>query len=201
MKLKRLTAYIIDMIIVVIISSMLFTTIYPKRAEENTEIAQEILESFKRLGSSEEKVDSELQELSYRMEKVTQPLTIIQISVTIIYFIFLQYFMNGQTLGKKALKIRVKQEKEKKLIPSLFVLRETILLLIPTKIIQIICLMELKMTNYYRVSSIIQNINLIVYLAIIGTIIFREDERGLHDLIGKTKVVKTTKKKEIEEDQ
>ena len=201
MKFKRLSAYIIDIIIISFISSLLFSTFCPKRAEENTKVLQEMLISIKTLGSSEASTDDELQELSYKLEKTTQPLTIIQISVTIVYFIFLQYFMNGQTIGKRLFKIRIKQENEKKLVPSLFVLREVILLVIPTKIIQIICLMQMKMNNYLKVSSLIQNIHFIIYLAIIGTIIFREDEKGLHDIIAKTKVIPTKKKKEIEEDQ
>ena len=55
------------------------------------------------------------------------------------------------------------------------------------------------MKNYYNVSGILNRINMIIIFAIMGTIIFREDERGLHDLLAKTRVVST--KKELKEEK
>ncbi len=190
MKLKRFSAYIIDIIIISFISSFIFTIAFKDKIEDYSNTSQEYM---KKITKKEELNEKELNDIGYKFSKSTQTLTIITISTQIVYAIFLQYFLNGQTLGKKIMKIRIVSEKEKKLNPSLFVLRESIFYLIPLKIIDIICLMVLKKTYYLSVTGIINDINSIIYIAIIGTIIFRKDERGLHEIISKTKVIEDKK--------
>ncbi len=193
MKFRRLAAYLFDIIIISMLSSLLFTSLFNKQAEEYTKNSQEYIKDIMNTGSGIEE-DEYLTEVYYNMQKNGQTLTLINVSIQIVYFIFLQYFLNGQTLGKKLLKLRVVQVGEKKLEAGLFVLRCLILYTIPIKIIDLICLMKLEMKNYYNVSSILSRINIVIVIAIMGTIIFREDERGLHDIIAKTKVVSTKKK-------
>ena len=198
MKFRRLAAYLFDVIIISLISSLLFTIVFNKEAEEYTKKSQEYIEEIKNTGSGIEK-DEFLEDIYYKMQKSGQTFMIINVSTQILYFIFLQYFLNGQTIGKKILKLRVKQEGEKKLEAGLFVLRGLILYSLPIKVIDLICLMNLNMKNYYNVSGILNRINMIIIFAIMGTIIFREDERGLHDLLAKTRVVST--KKELKEEK
>lgn len=193
MKFKRLAAYLFDVIIISIISSLIFTTVFKQESEEYTKNSQEYIQSIMNTGSGIEE-DDYLEETYYKMQKNGQTYTVISVSIQILYFIFLQFFLNGQTIGKKLLKLRVVQEGAKKLDAGLFVLRCLILYSIPIKIIDLICLMNLNMKSYFNVSSILNKINMVIIIAIMGTIIFREDERGLHDIIAKTKVVSTKKK-------
>ena len=197
MKFRRLAAYLFDILIISLISSFFFSIVFSKQAEEYSKQSQEYIKEIYKTGSGIENEDI-LDETYYHMQKNGQTLNIINVSVQILYFIFLQYYLNGQTIGKKILKLRVVQEGEKKLVAGLFVLRGLILYGLPIKVIDLICLMNLNMKNYYTVSSILNRIYMVIIFAVMGTIIFREDERGIHDLICKTKVV-STKKKVIEE--
>ena len=46
---------------------------------------------------------------NYKMQKMSISNSIITLSVTLLYFGILQFFLKGQTLGKKILKLSVKQ--------------------------------------------------------------------------------------------
>ena len=199
MIIKRMIAYLFDILFVAILSSLIFSFTFKNSSEEYQKTIEEYLSSVSKLGSADKIKDEDLRKIAYKYAKSTQTLEIISVSTTIIYFVFLQYFMNGQTLGKRILKIQVAQIKSKSLNPNMFILRETVLLALPLKIIDVICLINLNMNNYFKASNIINDLNTIIIIIIMGTIIFRKDNRGLHELISNTKVIDC--KKQIEEEK
>ena len=100
----------------------------------------------------------------------------------------MQYFNKGQTIGKKLMKIRIKQQEGKKLDASQFVLREAVLFVLPVQIIDVICLLTTKMNTYLTINSVTSNINSLVTITIIAFVLFRKDERGLHEIVSKTEM-------------
>jgi len=98
--------------------------------------------------------------------------------------------MGGNTIGKRLMRIKVVSENEDELNPSLYILREVLLLGIIFKILGIAVTLLIKdISTWYSVYNMISNLSMLVSFMIYGFIIFRDDGRGLHDLIGKTKVV------------
>ena len=89
------------------------------------------------------------------------------------------------------MKIRIVSENGESLNPNLFIIREVVLFNIIFVIIDIISTIYCPKPVYYNMQQILTLAKMIASFSIIGVMIFREDERGLHDLIGRTTVIET----------
>ncbi len=198
MKLKRLLAYFVDILIVYIIANLIFMVAFKNDYDKYMESSEKFLENLTNTvkdSKNNEDIIKNTNKISYEYLKSGTTNTIIVVAIEIIYFVFIQYFLDGKTLGKKLTKIKVAPVNGEKLNAGLFVLREAVLFTIPIKIIDIICLLSTKMNTYLNINNVLSNINMIITIAIVATILFREDERGLHDLVGKTKVISLSKER------
>jgi uncharacterized RDD family membrane protein YckC len=118
---------------------------------------------------------------------------IIQAITTFGYFGIAAYLMKGQTIGKKLQRIRVVSNDDKEMNQHLFILRSVILTNLIPQIASIIAIFTLKQNNWITAETIIGYISLAMSLALIMVLIFRTDERSLHDIICKTKVIEVPK--------
>ena len=109
------------------------------------------------------------------------------------YFIVFQYYNNGKTVGKALLKIQVKSKDNKKLKLTQMILRSVVINSILTSLISIICILTLSKSTYLTASNYIQMIDMAVMLVTFGMVMFREDGRGLHDMMANTKVIKESR--------
>lgn len=198
MKYKRLIAYILDMLIIYIISSFIFMIVFRNDYQKYTEATEDYFNNITNIAKEtkdKNKMVDNVNEISYNYIKLGTTQTIFVITTEIIYFIFIQFFLNGQTLGKKLLKIKIVPLEGEKLEAGLFVLREIVLLVIPIRVIDLIALLTTGMNTYLKINNLTSNLNSIISILIIGTILFRQDERGIHDLISKTKVIRVEKER------
>lgn len=189
MKIKRIVAYIIDIVIVSILASLLiqipaFKFDSKAYTEKYTTLINETLNS----GSGDTDKENIINN-SYELQKITLPLTILNTSLTFIYFGIIAYCLKGETLGKKIMKIKIVPNIGHELKPGLFILREILITNLIPKIATIIVTMTTSGSKWYTISNIIDNISFFLIIIIAGLIIFREDERGVHDLISQTKVI------------
>lgn len=195
MKLKRITAYILDILFVYFIAAALFMLpIFKNDYKNYMDTTTEYLEYIATLGSGEADRDIEL-DYVYSISKSSQPLSIITCGLLFLYFGVFAYILKGQTLGKKIMKLKVVPDKGKTLDVNLFMIRAIILTNLLPKIASIIVLTKLSPSNWLIAENIISEISNIITFLILGFMIFRDDERGLHDLICKTKVVESNKEK------
>ena len=195
MKIKRVFAYIIDMIIVYLISAIILAI--PAINYDTEEYMDYYKEYTKIITSTEEMTDEVIEkqnELTYKMTYLSKNSLIIQAITTFGYFGIAAYLMKGQTLGKKLQRIRVVSNDDKEMNQHLFILRSVILTNLIPQIASIIAIFTLKQNNWITVETIIGYISLAMSLALIIVLIFRNDERSLHDLICKTKVIEVPKK-------
>lgn len=194
MKIKRVLAYIIDIFIVSIISAAIFMLpIFKNEYNEYNEIYNEYNELLLNSGSSDVSIEQQ-ENFIYNTSKSSQSLMIITSGLLFCYFGILAYILKGQTIGKKIMKIKIVSNNEKELNPNLFILRAILVTNLIPRIISIIALAYLKQSAWLEIENIITIISNTITFLIIGFIIFRDDERGLHDIICNTKVISTNNK-------
>ena len=135
-----------------------------------------------------------LNNYAYEMDKTSIYFNIINVGIILLYFVLMEYFMKGQTLGKRICKIQVVSVCENKK-PSViqFLVRNIILYNILASIISLILLFTLNKNSYIEVNSIIRLIFSVVELINYGFIIFSKDKRGIHDYASQTRVVEYIK--------
>ncbi|MBE6145946.1 MAG: RDD family protein [Firmicutes bacterium] len=191
MKIKRVFAYIIDYGIVYLISALLLMIpVFSYDQEKYLEYYKEYTTIPEQI--TEETINNQYTIL-YKMTKLSKNSLVIEGIVTFTYFGIVAYLLKGQTIGKKAQKIKVVPLEGKELNPHLFMLRSVILTNLIPKIASIIAIMTLKEKQWILASGIISNISLTITFTLIAFLIFREDERSLHDIICKTKVIEVNK--------
>lgn len=196
MKVKRIIAYIIDIFIISMLSYLLYTSIFTNNAELYQEKSESYLKEIIYSGSSELD-ENELINMNYELAKLQNPRLIINLGLSIFYFSILSYIWNGKTLGKKLLKIKVVPIKGKNLNSALYILRGILITNSIFNLLDIINTYAFTGMTWYKVQEMIAYGKIILSSSIIGVMIFRDDERGLHDLICKTNVIED-KKKELE---
>ena len=160
-----------------------------KVEEQTNELYSSILET----GSADVDEDILVTGL-YNLERSSTSLTAITTFVTFIYFGVAAFINNGRTLGKMIMKIKVVPIKGNKLNPGLFILRTLLITSIIPNLISVISIFYLSPNTWYNLTGIISQIQEFFFLIILGFMIFRDDERGLHDLICQTKVIDTKSK-------
>lgn len=197
MLLKRILAYFIDMLIVTLTASMLANISYlnPKLDEYN-KIYKDYTMVYEKYKDSEitlEEYNELLLDYSYELEKNNIFTVIISISTIIAYFAIFQKFNNGQTLGKRIMKIKIVNN----LSLFKYLLRTIILYNILFNLLKIVFILTISKENYLLASNILYVAALVVETTTLILINIRKDNRGLHDLIVNSKVLPAKDLKEV----
>lgn len=193
MKIKRIFAYLLDIFFVSLISSFIvMIPIFNYNAPTIQEKTNEIYDSLLNTGSSDPDEDILIEKL-YDLEKESSSLTVVTAFVTFIYFGVIGFINNGQTLGKMITKLRVVPIKDNKLNPGLYIVRTLLITSIIPQIINIVSLSLMNANTWYNLTGIVSQVQEFFFLIILGFMIFRDDERGLHDIICQTKVIEAKK--------
>ena len=195
MKTKRVFAYIIDIFLISFLASIIFAIAYKDtNYAEYMEKNKMYLDNIRKSGSSDPD-NEKLVDIVYDLSKTEIPLSIITLGATVLYFGIISFMFNGKTIGKKIMKIQVVPLKGKKLNPGLYMLREIILTNSLFKLLDIINISLASKSNWLVYNTVLTYAENIVIVVLLGVMIFRTDERSLHDLICQTNVVETEKTK------
>jgi len=201
--LKRVVAYILDVILVGLVTTAIsmspINPNYDEIASLQIEYQEELKEwNEKFLSTDSESADELSKQLKeyvdvsedyvYKVNKLSTVDNIITIVVAFLYFVVLAYFLNGQTLGKKILSLKVVQEDGEK--PTILQLTLRFLVLYGTifSILNLIATGLFNKETFFIVYAVISMLMYALSIAIVATVLIRKDNRGVHDLIAKTKV-------------
>ena len=207
---KRLTAYVIDIFIVTIIASLLtFNISYSGNYKKQTDDYVSLINDYTNQEISDKEFKLKTNDLIYEMNKDTLVITIVNVAITTIYFVVVPYFMNGQTLGKKLMKLQIISKNNKEITMNQYLIRSLFINSILMNLLGIIFILFMSKEMYIKSNDIITYIFGIFYVVSIALILFREDGRGLHDLLGNTMVIQlentldivTNKEKEEKENK
>ena len=191
---KRILAYLIDVVIVLLASSMLSSISYLNpQLEAYNKYYDEYSEKTKDYLDKKIADDEYLQitnDYSYKLERNSVYSSIISVVTILLYFGVFQKYNNGQTLGKKLLNIRVKGN----LNVFKYLLRTAIVYNVFINIAKIILIVALDQNQYLNANKYLYALALIVEVTIIVMVMLRKDHKGLHDLIVGSEVIEENKK-------
>lgn len=193
-KYKRLVAYIIDFFIISIFMSLVSSSgilskslyQYNDAVKKLDNMYTEILE-FEEV-NLEEKLD-DMKNIVYDVNNFGSLYFSIEVIVMLGYFVIFQYFNKGQTIGKKLLKIRIVSKDDEYLSLGNLLLRSIILYGIIFTIINMMLIQITSVNTFYNVYTILGILNVVITYSTYFMIIFRKDERGLHDIVASSKVI------------
>ncbi len=219
MILRRFSAYLIDIIIVTLVSTFLTSNSYINKDykkyldtyDEYTTYYDDYVESRNKIEEEKENItneeyDQKIQELDtdyitnimdydYKLTKLSFVPNFINILCILLYFVVIQFYFGGITLGKKIMKLKVESNNGKNLTIFNYFVRCLVLNGVFFNIISMVYLLVLSKNSYFIYNELIYILNYITQLAIIFTCLFVKKNRGLHDIIANTVVVST---KEVE---
>ena len=186
--IKRFFAFILDSLIVSLICSLFFVLLVDNnKMDKLTNELSYTYDSFIEERIDDEAFFNQVSDISYDILRASSLFSIVSIGINICYFVVYQY-RNGQTIGKKVFKIRV-YKCDKELTINDFIYRTFIGNMILFNLLNVIMLLFLSKDVYNFVNMALINIEFLVLFICVVMTIFRKDHRGLHDLIGHTKVV------------
>ena len=108
--LSRFLAFIIDMFIVIFVASIISAPFMIDKIENINKIDVQMEEVIQKYTNQEIDIKtyvSEAASLTYQSAKYQGIQMLILILIEILYFIVYQYYRNGQTIGKKIMKIKL----------------------------------------------------------------------------------------------
>ena len=187
---KRFFAYIIDIFIVLVIANLI--TMFIPISEKTQDYYKELHTTQKKMYDKEidvkEYTDIVLED-NYNISKGTVLISLTSIIIYILYFVVYQVYNNGQTVGKKLMKIKVKSITDESLSINTMLFRALIIYGIATNIINLILILLLKKELYLSISNTISIIQSLIVIISVFMILFSKQKRGIHDIITKTEVV------------
>ena len=198
---KRFLAYLIDSLLITLISSLLFSTFtfinpHYKEYEKISKEVNETTEKFTQEEISREEYVKTIKELDYDLNKNGYVYIIITVTLTMLYFGVLPYFSHGQTLGKKLLNLKIVGNKEQPLKIYNYLLRSFILNGIIFNIFTLVGICFNRKV-YNILNTIGSDINSVLFITIALMILFNKEGMGLHDVLARTKVISIENQKVI----
>lgn len=197
--LHRFVAFVLDVIIISLVASLLA---YPfldfDSIDKLSDSSTEVMESYLSQKISIEEYTNESISISYEMARKQGILSLITIFLNILYFVVFQVMHDGQTIGKRLLRIKVRSKDGKNLGMNQMIYRSLIINSIFVDMVSLCILLFTNQISYFYVAGILSMIQFGI-IAVSGfMVMFGEKREGIHDLIARTDVVRCDLVKEME---
>ena len=197
---KRVVAYTIDILLVTMIVSMLsgIRAINPKTEQHQKEYKQytELIEKYQKKKVSKKIYQKKSNELYYQIQRHAVYNNGIYLIVIVLYFGIFQYITHGQTVGKKLMKIQLVSDNNKDVTITKTILRSVFLYSTIYYLLLSLGVFIFTNNQYSIYAQVAYYLNMVLELTIIYLVFTREDMKGLHDIVSKTKVIFLEEKEE-----
>lgn len=196
--IQRLAAFILDIFIVSMIASLIS---YPfldlDSINKLNESSTQVVEDYMTQKISINEYTTESISISYEMARKQGVLSLITIFLNILYFVVFQVKNDGQTIGKKLLRIKVSSQ-DGSLGMNQMIFRSLIINSILVDMVSFGILLFTSATIYFYGAGILSMIQFAI-VAISGfMVMFGKKSQGIHDMIAHTDVVRCGLVKEME---
>ena len=192
--LQRLLAFIIDLVIVsTIVSIITFPFTSSKNIENLNEEANELVEKYVNEEIDVKTYFNQTQDISYDLSRELNVSSIIEVIVYVLYFVVFQIYRNGQTIGKKCLKIKIVKNDNSDLTMNGMLVRSMFNNFILADILMILISLFGRSVYFYGSLFVVVFQYSILFLSIL-LVAFSKNGRSLGDYITNTKVIKLNEK-------
>lgn len=187
---QRVLAFLIDLLLLSIITSLI--TMFIPINDTATKLYEEqnkVLEGYVEGTVPMEEYVNQIIDLGYDISKQTVIISIVSIVISLLYYVVYPCYNNGQTFGKKLMKIKIKKTNDTELSMNDLLIRSMINNSILVNIINVILVLFLSKNLYLSTSSLVSFIQYLVLIISLIMIAFTKNAQGLHDKVCKTEVV------------
>lgn len=187
---QRLMAFLIDVLIVTLLTSFLSSPFVNNKKIEK--LSEDIVNLAEKYGNKEidtKKYVADYVNVSYDLAKENGPVVIIQILLGIGFYIIVPLYSNGQSVGKKILKIKVISE-DGELTSNQLVFRSFIANSLLVDILSLTFLIFTSRSMYFYLLAIFKLIQYIITFISIVLVIYSKKGLAIHDRIVHTRVVR-----------
>lgn len=188
--IQRFVAYLIDFLIVALVASLISSPfINSEKIEKLSEDSTTLVEKYVNQEISVNEYTAEYMNIEYDMARTNGLMSIITVFLGVCYFVVLQLYLGGQTLGKKLMKIRVVSETGN-LSMNQMIFRSFISNSILVDIISILFMIFASRTVYFYCVGLFSLIQYIIIFVSVIMVIYTKEGLSIHDRIVHTKVIK-----------
>ena len=190
---QRFVAFMIDLILVSFITSLV-TAIIPTNSSIDKLYDQQvkIVENYTAGKITMQEYVNQLVDINYDIAKQTGIITLVSIAISLLYYVLYVYKNDGQSIGKKMMKIKIqKKDKDKELTMTDLLFRTMILQGTLVSIIGFCTILFLDKDTYLATNSLLNLIQYSILIISFFLVAFTKERQGLHDMVAKTEVVCT----------
>lgn len=197
--IPRFIAYLIDIILIVFPASFLFSFLpQSENVMKLQEQSVQLQESYVKNEITSEEYVAQTLDLSYDMAYQNVAYVIIEVSFIVCYFVIYQCKNNGQTLGKKLMKVRVVSiDSNHELSMNQYLYRVLILQSVALNLLSLIGVLIFSKSIYGAFSTGLGLLQYTVWVITFIMVLYRKDGRGVHDMIAGTRVVMDGSKERV----
>ena len=189
--IHRLGAFIIDIFLVSCVASLFsYPFVDSKSVNSLNESAAELIDSYTKGNIDIETYADEVKSVTYELAKKQGAVSLITITLTILYFVVYQYKKQGQTIGKQLMKIKVVGSEDQKLTTNNYVIRALIINSILVDLISFTFVVFGDVDAYFYSTAICGFIKYGLLLTCAFMVMWSKSGMGLHDRLAHTMVVK-----------
>ena len=201
---RRISAFLIDMFLVVLIATLFSGIKYMNPLMDNYEEAYSEYSTIYKEASSDllkstsfsdlYKFAKKIGKAIYKLDLTTSLTNVYYLVFYFLYFVVFAYFTEGQTIGKRMFKLRVVGDDGKKVKFSSLFLRglisgNTLFMGVNIMVaVELLCLLLPQNEIYIYATAFASMISYIIEIIAL-VLLFSKSHRSLDDYLGKTKVV------------
>ncbi|MDD6244204.1 MAG: RDD family protein [bacterium] len=199
---QRFVAFMIDLFLVSALTTLV-TTFIPTNGTIDKLYDQQtkIIENYTSQKITMEEYVNQLVDISYDIAKQTGIATLVGIAISLLYYVLYVYKNDGQTIGKKMMKIKIKNKNDDQLTMNDLLFRTMILQGTLVSIIGFCTILFLDKDTYLATNSLLNLVQYSILLVSFFLIAFTKEKQGLHDKLVGTIVVCTNAVENKEEEE
>lgn len=183
-------AFCIDILIISFITSFVVFPFYDgENSTKLNEEANRVITSYYNEEISFNEYLDEFMSISYQLAKNDGLIALVGIIIEILYFVVYQLYKNGQTIGKKLMKIKVISIKNE-LTMNQMIFRALLINSILLELISFGFMLFSSKEVYFYGVGIFEIIQSIIIVSSALMIMYSKNSRGIHDLVTHTEVIK-----------